>query len=249
MPAADAAPHDPQAGVTRTDADPGLTRVEPPADRARPVRVLVPARAAGRPQRRRLDLAADQDGERHARSGGGIPASGFTVGNPFSSANPAHAARPALPARSAAGRAATRGAAGGACSCVLAVIVVLAAGGGAYALATTLGKHSTAQPSAGASTSAAGSPAGGGDAAGELARHRGERERDAVADAEPGGHFPRSARERRPAAGGDAAQPLLPRDQHPQLRGVRGHAQPGRAGEADPVGIQFRATPRRPTRG
>jgi hypothetical protein len=42
----------------------------------------------------------------------------------------------------------------------LAVIVVLAAGGGAYALATTLGKHSTAQPPAGASTSAAGSPTG-----------------------------------------------------------------------------------------
>jgi hypothetical protein len=42
----------------------------------------------------------------------------------------------------------------------LAVIVVLAAGGGAYALATTLGKHSTAQQSAGGSTSAAGSPTG-----------------------------------------------------------------------------------------
>jgi hypothetical protein len=42
----------------------------------------------------------------------------------------------------------------------LAVIVVLAAGGGAYALATTLGKHSTAQPPAGASTSAAGSTTG-----------------------------------------------------------------------------------------
>jgi hypothetical protein len=43
----------------------------------------------------------------------------------------------------------------------LAVIVVLAAGGGAYALATTLGKHSTAQPTAGASTPAASSPAAG----------------------------------------------------------------------------------------
>ena len=41
---------------------------------------------------------------------------------------------------------------------VLAVIVVLAAGGGAYALATTLGKHSTAQPPAQPATSAPGSP-------------------------------------------------------------------------------------------
>jgi hypothetical protein len=45
---------------------------------------------------------------------------------------------------------------------VLAVIVVLAAGGGAYALATTLGKHSTAQPPAQPTTSAPGSPAAGG---------------------------------------------------------------------------------------
>jgi hypothetical protein len=45
----------------------------------------------------------------------------------------------------------------------LAVIVVLAAGGGAYALATTLGKHGTAQPSAQptTSTSAGGSPTAG----------------------------------------------------------------------------------------
>jgi hypothetical protein len=42
---------------------------------------------------------------------------------------------------------------------VLAVIVVLAAGGGAYALATTLGKHTNAQPTTGASTTAASSPA------------------------------------------------------------------------------------------
>ena len=42
---------------------------------------------------------------------------------------------------------------------VLAVVVVLAAGGGAYALASTLGKHSTAQSTAGATTPAASSPA------------------------------------------------------------------------------------------
>jgi hypothetical protein len=45
---------------------------------------------------------------------------------------------------------------------VLAVIVVLAAGGGAYALATTLGKHSTAQPPA--SPSVPVSPPAGGQA-------------------------------------------------------------------------------------
>jgi len=47
----------------------------------------------------------------------------------------------------------------------VAVIVVLAAGGGAYALATTLGKHSTApppgHPTVGASTPPASSPAAG----------------------------------------------------------------------------------------
>jgi hypothetical protein len=44
---------------------------------------------------------------------------------------------------------------------LLAVIVVLAAGGGAYALATSLGKHSAGQPAAGGSTAAGGSPASG----------------------------------------------------------------------------------------
>ncbi len=43
---------------------------------------------------------------------------------------------------------------------VLAVIVVLAAGGGAYALATTLGKHSTAQPPSQPSVSASASASG-----------------------------------------------------------------------------------------
>ena len=42
----------------------------------------------------------------------------------------------------------------------LAVIVVLAAGGGAYALANTLGKHSAGQPNASASTPASGASTG-----------------------------------------------------------------------------------------
>ena len=87
----------------------------------------------------------------------------FTPSNPFSSANPvippAPPSRPYSPGPQAAPPA--RGGGGGkGLFIALAVIVVLAAGGGAYALANSLGKHSTAQPSSsptvGASTSASG---------------------------------------------------------------------------------------------
>ena len=156
--AADAAPHDPPAGVTRTDVDPGVTRVEPPT--------IPPDPFASWYQREPQGVRGDAGSTwQPTATVNGTPdqaaghPSGFTVVNPFSSANPAMPPappfRPGPPPAGPPPRGGRRG-----LFMALAVVVVLAAGGGAYALATKLGKHSTAQPSAGASTSAAGSPTG-----------------------------------------------------------------------------------------
>ena len=158
VPAADAAPHDPSAGVTRTDVDPGITRVEPPT--------VPPDPFASWYQREPQGVRSDADSTwQPTKTVSGTPAqaagypSGFTVVNPFSSANPAMPpAPPFQPGPPPAGPPPRGGRRG--LFMALAVIVVLAAGGGAYALATTLGKHSTANQAAGASTSAAGSPTG-----------------------------------------------------------------------------------------
>jgi hypothetical protein len=94
--------------------------------------------------------------------GAGYPPSGFTTANPFSSANPVTPAGPPFPPPPSAGPPERGGRRG--LFIALAVVVVLAAGGGAYAIATTLGKHSSAQPPANptVSTSAsAGSPTAG----------------------------------------------------------------------------------------
>ncbi len=147
---ADDGPPGPPAGVTRTRRP----------TRSRPGTSQSPQAVR---QRRRLDLAAHRDRERHARAGGRVPDVRLYPGQPVQLGQPGHAARPALPARAAARRGPPPGppARGGrrGLFIALAVIVVLAAGGGAYALATTLGKHSTA-PS-GASTPPASSPATG----------------------------------------------------------------------------------------
>jgi hypothetical protein len=155
---ADAALQDPPAGVTRTDVDPGVTRVEPPTQPPDPF--------ASWYQREPQGVRSEADSTRQpAQTVSGMPAqaagypSGFTVVNPFSSANPAMPpAPPFQPGPPPAGPPPRGGRRG--LFMALAVIVVLAAGGGAYALATTLGKHSAAQPPAGSSTSAAGSPTG-----------------------------------------------------------------------------------------
>jgi hypothetical protein len=86
----------------------------------------------------------------------GYPPSGFTAANPFSAASPvtppAPPFSPGPPARPPE-RGGRRG-----LFIAVAVIVVLAAGGGAYALASSLGKHSTAQPTVSASPSATSAP-------------------------------------------------------------------------------------------
>jgi hypothetical protein len=97
----------------------------------------------------------------------GYSPTAFTPGNPFSSAHPVVTpadppgppGRP-LPSGPQAAPPARGGGGGGGKNLfiTLAVVVVLAAGGGAYALATTLGKHSTAQPSASTSASGTTSP-------------------------------------------------------------------------------------------
>jgi len=160
--AADAAPHEPPAGMTRTDVDPGVTRVEPPT--------VPPDPFASWYQREPQGVRSDADSTwQPAKTVSGTPAqaagypSGFTVVNPFSSANPnmppAPPFQPGPPPAGPPPRGGRRG-----LFMALAVIVVLAAGGGAYALATTLGKHSTAQSGAStppASSSATGSATGG----------------------------------------------------------------------------------------
>jgi hypothetical protein len=101
--------------------------------------------------------------------------SGFTMGNPFGAAGPGTPPVPPTPfppmlpptgppVGGPPGRGGRRW-----LFMTIAVIVVLAAGGGAYALATAFGKHTAGQPSAGGSTqgassSAPASPAGGGQA-------------------------------------------------------------------------------------
>jgi hypothetical protein len=175
VPAADAAPHDLPADVTRTDVDAGVTRAEPPAAEPDPF--------ASWYQRGPQGARSNADSTRQqtetvgaAPAQAGYPTSGFTPDNPFSSASPTmppasplQPAPPFQPGPPPAGpppagpppagppaRGSRRG-----MFMALAVIVVLAAGGGAYALATTLGKHSTAQPTARVSTPAASSPAAG----------------------------------------------------------------------------------------
>jgi hypothetical protein len=160
-PAADAASQGPPGGPAgRTDADPGLTRVEPPTAepdpfaswyQREPQGVRGEADSTWQPTKTVTPTPAQAAGEQ---------SSGFTMGNPFSSAHPAMPpAPPFQPGPPPAGPPAQGGRRG--LFMLVAVIVVLAAGGGAYALATTLGKHSAGQPSAGTSTQAGGSPTGG----------------------------------------------------------------------------------------
>jgi hypothetical protein len=150
-PAADAASQGPPAGATGTDADPGLTRVEPPAAEPDPFASWY-QRA---PQGVRGDAGSTWQPTKTVTAtpaqAAEDPSSGFTMGNPFSSAHPAMPpAPPFQPGPPPAGPPAQGGRRG--LFMLLAVIVVLAAGGGAYALATTLGKHSAGQPLAGASS-------------------------------------------------------------------------------------------------
>lgn len=149
-------------------ADAGVTRVEPPAvsDTFASWYQSPPPGAANDAGSTHLPTQTVNATSAQA------PGSGFTAGNPFSAANPVTPPGPPAPfpplpppaGRPPAGPPANGGRRW--LFMAIAVIVVLAAGGGAYALATKLGKHSTGQPSAGGSTqtgssSAPASPTGG----------------------------------------------------------------------------------------
>lgn len=153
-PAAGAATQDSPADMMRAEAAPGVTRVEPPANQTDPFASWY---------QRQPQAGHDEAGStwqptetvNAAPGRGGYEPSGFTAGNPFSSANPVMPpAAPLPPGGSPGGPPAGPPVGGGrrGLFIALAVVVVLAAGGGAYALATKLGKHSPGQPSANGAT-------------------------------------------------------------------------------------------------
>lgn len=162
-PAADAAAHEPPADAPHLDVDPGVTRVEPPTAGPDPFASWYQREPQGVRHDAGSTWQPTQTVTATPAQAAGYPSSGFTPGNPFSSANPVAPPGPPAPPFQPVPPPAGPPARGGrrALFMALAVIVVLAAGGGAYALATTLGKHSTGQPTAGASTPAASSPTGG----------------------------------------------------------------------------------------
>jgi len=162
-----AAPDDqesPQADAVRMDVLPDLTRIQPPADQPDPFASWYQQK----PQAVRNEAEANWQPTQTVHAGPtqatGYPPSGSTPANPFTAANPFSSANPVIPPASPFPPGPPTGPPerGGrrVLFIVLAAVVVLAAGGGAYALATTLGKHSTAQPTVGASTPAASSSAG-----------------------------------------------------------------------------------------
>lgn len=157
-PAAGAATQGSPADIMRAEAAPGVTRVEPPANETDPFASWYQRQA----QADRDDAGSTWQPTETVNAGqgqGGYEPSGFTAGNPFSSANPVMPpAAPFPPPGPPTGPPAGGGRRG--LFLVLAVVVVLAAGGGAYALATKLGKHSTGQPNASSSSPAAGSTGG-----------------------------------------------------------------------------------------
>jgi hypothetical protein len=151
-------PGDPSWDATRMDAVPEVTQAEP--DPFASWYQREPQRTGNDPN---ATWQPTQTVHATPTQGAGVPPSGFTTANPFSSANPVPPPGPLFPSGPPAGPPERGGRRG--LFIVLAVVVVLAAGGGAYALATTLGKHSSAQPTVAptvsTSASAVGSPNGG----------------------------------------------------------------------------------------
>ena len=148
----------PPAGAARSDVLPDLTFIEPPADQPNPFASWYQQKSQPVGNEAETTWQPTQTVNASPTQGAGYSQSGFTPANPFSSANPIMPPAPPFPPARPTGPPERGGRR--ALFIVLAAVVVLAAGGGAYALATTLGKHSTAQPTAGASTQAASSSGG-----------------------------------------------------------------------------------------
>jgi hypothetical protein len=158
--AADAAPHDVPGDATRMDVVHEVTRVEPPTAKTDPFASWYQREPQGARNGADSTWQPTHTVQATPTQAAGYPSSGFTPANPFSSANPVMPPGPPAAPAPPTGPPERGGMRG--LFIALAVIVVLAAGGGAYALATTLGKHSGAQPSTqptvGKSTPAASAP-------------------------------------------------------------------------------------------
>lgn len=137
-------------------ADPGATRLEPPAPQTDPFASWYQQQ----PSAGRADAGSTWQPTQTVHAGPtqppGYPSSGFNPANPFSSANPVTPTAPPAPPTGPPASGGRRG-----LFIAAAVVVVLGAGGGAYALASSLGKHSTAQPT----VQPTGQPTGGAPAA------------------------------------------------------------------------------------
>lgn len=151
----DAAQADPAGGVTRMDTVPGAARSEPPAAQPDPFASWYQQGPQGTGSQAENDWQPTQTVSGTPTQATGYPPPGFTAANPFSGASPVTPPMPPAPPAGPPGHGGRRG-----LFIVLAVIVVLAAGGGAYALASTFGRHSAARqpaPTASVSSPAAGS--------------------------------------------------------------------------------------------
>jgi hypothetical protein len=171
--AEDAGHSDAPEGVTRMDMSPEAGPAQSPAETdpfASWYQSAAPAAAQGAAQGAGSNWQSTQTVQPTPAQAPGYPHNDFTAANPFSSANPVIQPAPRGPSYPPGPQGPSyppgpgpqgppprrSGGGGRALLIVVAVIVVLAAGGGAYALATSLGKHSTAQqpgtPTTGAST-------------------------------------------------------------------------------------------------
>lgn len=139
--AEDTAPPGPAGDETRLNADPGVTRAEPPAAQTDPFASWYQKGAPVGGQAADMNWNPTQTVYAAPTGASEYPSSSFTPGNPFSSANPViQPAPPTRPPRSG-------GRGKGPLFIAVAVIVVLAAGGGAYALTSSLSGHQGASPS------------------------------------------------------------------------------------------------------
>ena len=144
----------PSHDATRLAVDPGVTRVEPPAAQTDPFASWYQQEAPAPRQDAETNWQPTQTVQATpTQAAGSFPPSYPPQAYPPQAPPPVPPGPPASPPR--------RGSGGRGLFITVAVIVVLAAGGGAYALATSLGKHhnaqSPSQPTVRASTPAAGS--------------------------------------------------------------------------------------------
>jgi hypothetical protein len=148
-PPEDAAQPAPPEGVTRMDMIPEVTGVEPPAAEPGPIGSWYQPEAQGTGQDPDTSWQSTQTVQATPTQAAGYSPTAYTPPAPSAPTWPPSPPSPPAPTWPPGPQAAppARGGARRGLLIVVAVVVVLAAGGG-YALATTLGKHSAAQPPA-----------------------------------------------------------------------------------------------------